>query len=117
MISNGVMYRIAVEAEDRVTRRMARLRYAQADVRARGLACDSSADDARETYISALASMGVSRDEVSSLTSYDMEKMLRCMPARGSRARRPAMAFDARETAKLDAILGGVPTPVDLSDR
>jgi hypothetical protein len=81
------------------------------------MAFDSNADDAREVYISALEQMGIARDEIRGLTSYDMEKMLRCMPRGGSRSRRPAMAFDSRACSKLDGILAGAPSPVDLSDR
>jgi hypothetical protein len=117
MINNGVLYRAAVAAEERITAKMGRLRYAQNDVKSRGMAFDANAEDAREVYISALEQMGIARDEISGLTSYDMEKMLRCMPRGGSRARAPAMAFDAKACSKLDSILGDAPTPVDLSDR
>jgi hypothetical protein len=117
-MNNGALYRAAVEAEDRIMATLSRLRYAQNDVRSRGLAYDSSAADGREVYLSALANMGIARDEVRGLTSYDMEKMLRCMPARGSRARRPsAMAYDVAQNDALAGILAGVPTPIDLSDR
>jgi hypothetical protein len=118
MINNGVLYRAAVAAEERITQKMRRLRYAQRDVAARGLAYDANAADGREVYLSALEQMGIARDEIAGLTSYDMEKMLRCMPRGGSRNRRStAMAFDSRACSKLDGILAGAPTPVDLSDR
>jgi hypothetical protein len=116
-MNTGLLYRAAVAAEERITAKMSRLRYAQNDVRSRGLAFDSGALDARETYISALEQMGIARDEIRGLTSYDMERMLRCLPRGGSRSRSPAMAFDAKACSKLDAILGTATTPVDLSDR
>jgi hypothetical protein len=115
-MNTGVLYRAAVEAEARITQKMARLRYAQNDVRSRGMVFDANAADGREVYLSALEQMGIARDEIAGLTSYDMEKMLRCMP-RGSRSRRAGMAFDAKACSKLDGILAGAPTPMDLSDR
>jgi hypothetical protein len=119
MISSGVLYRAAVEAEARITQKMARLRYAQNDVRSRGMAYDANAEDAREVYVSALSQRGISRDELRTLTSYDLEKMLKCMPARGSRSRRStAMAMDAApKDDALAGILNGSSTPLDLSDR
>jgi hypothetical protein len=116
-MNTGLLYRAAVVAEERITAKMNRLRYARADVAQRGLAYDSSAADAREVYVSALAQKGISRDELRTLTSYDLEKMLRCMPSGGSRSRAPAMAFDHNACSKLDGILAGAATPVDLSDR
>jgi hypothetical protein len=117
MISNGVLYRAAVAAEERITAKMARLRYAQNDVRSRGLAYDANAPDARETYISALEQRGIARDELRTLTSYDLERLLKCLPRGGSRSRSPSMAFDHKQASKLDGILAGAPTPMDLSDR
>jgi hypothetical protein len=116
-MNTGLLYRAAVVAEARITQKMARLRYARADVAQRGLAYDAAAEDAREVYLSALEQMGIARDEIAGLTSYDMEKMLRCMPRGGSRSRRPSMAFDSRQTSRLDSILEGVGAPMDLSDR
>jgi hypothetical protein len=117
-MNTGLLYRAAVVAEERITQKMGRLRYAQRDVAARGLAYDANADDAREVYISALEQMGVARDEIRGLTSYDMERMLKCMPPRGSRSRRPAMAFDAApKNDALAGILQGISRPVDLTDQ
>jgi hypothetical protein len=117
MISSGVLYRAAVEAEARITQKMARLRYAQNDVRSRGMAYDANAEDAREVYVSALSQRGISRDELRTLTSYDLEKMLKCMPAHGSRSRAPAMAYDHKAASSLDGILGDAATPLNLSER
>jgi hypothetical protein len=96
---------------------MNRLRFARADVAQRGMAYDANAEDAREVYLSALEQMGIPRDEIRGLTSYDMEKMLRCMPRGGSRSRAPSMAYDHKAASSLDSILGGAPTPVNLSDQ
>jgi hypothetical protein len=100
-MNNGSLYRAAVEAEGRIMATLSRLRYAQNDVRSRGLAYDSSAADAREVYISALGQLGIPADELAGLSSFHMEKMLRAMPSRGSRARNPAMAFDATRKRML----------------
>jgi hypothetical protein len=117
-MNNGVLYRAAIEAEERITAKMNRFRQARNEVSARGLALDANADDAREVYISALAQLGVPRDEVRSLTSFDLQRVLRLMPTGGSRNRRSAMAFDAtRKKDALDDILGDIPPVVDLSDR
>jgi hypothetical protein len=116
-MNTGLLYRAAIEAEARITAKMNRLRYARADVAQRGMAFDSNADDAREVYISALAQKGIARDELLTLTSYDLERMLRCIPTRGSRSSRAGMAYDHKQTSKLDGILGGVATPMDLTER
>jgi hypothetical protein len=116
-MNNGSLYRIAIEAEARITATLARRRYAENDVRSRGLAYDSSASDAIGVYTSALGQLGIPADELAGLSSFHMEKMLKCMPGRGSRARRPSMAFDSRACSKLDSILAGVAAPMDLSDR
>jgi hypothetical protein len=116
-MNTGALYRAAILAEERITAKMNRLRFARADVAQRGMAYDANAEDAREVYISALAQMGVARDEIAGLTSYDMERMLRCLPRGGSRSRAPAMAYDHKAASSLDGILGGAPTPVNLSDQ
>jgi hypothetical protein len=118
-MSTGAMYRAAVEAEGRIMATLTRLRYAQRDVAARGLAYDSTAGDARQVYADALVQLGVSRDEIAGLNSYTMEKMLKCMPPRGSRSpRSTAMAFDsAPKNDALAGILQGISRPVDLSDQ
>jgi hypothetical protein len=116
-MNTGSLYRIAIEAEARITATLARRRYAENDVKSRGLAYDSSASDAIGVYTSALGQLGIPADELAGLSSYTMEKMLRCMPTRGSRSRAPSMAFDSRQTSNLDSILAGAPTPMDLSDR
>jgi hypothetical protein len=116
-MNTGLLYRAAIVAEERITAKMNRLRYAQRDVAARGLAYDANAEDAIGVYASALSQMGIPRDEIAGLTSYDMEKMLRCMPRGGSRSRAPSMAYDHKAASSLDGILGGAPTPVNLSDQ
>jgi hypothetical protein len=117
-MNNGALYRAAVVAEERITAKLQRLAKAKSDVAARGLAYDSESDDARGVYVSALGQLGVSPDELRGLTSFDLERVLRLMPAGGARSRRStAMAFDAKQASKLDGILAGAPTPVDLSDR
>jgi hypothetical protein len=118
-MNTGLLYRAAVEAEARITAKMARLRYARADVAQRGMAYDANAADGREVYLSALEQMGIAQDEIAGLTSYDMEKMLKCMPRGGSRNRRStAMAFDsAPKNDALAGILKGFSRPVDLSDQ
>jgi hypothetical protein len=116
-MNNGVLYRAAVEAEERILHKMNRFRQARSEVAARGLAFDSSADDARAIYVSAMEQMGVSASELRGLTSYDLQRMLKIMPARGSRARAPSMAFDAnRKRDHLDEILADAPTPVNLTE-
>jgi hypothetical protein len=118
-MNTGALYRAAVEAEDRIMATLTRLRYAQRDVAARGLAYDSTAGDARQVYTSALGQLGIPADELAGLSSFHMEKMLRCMPRGGSRNRRStAMAFDAApKNDALAGILQGIPRPVDLSDQ
>jgi hypothetical protein len=117
-MNNGVLYRVAVEAEERIMAKMNRFRQARNDVAARGLAYDSAADDARSVYVSALGQLGVSPDELRGLTSFDLERVLRLMPRGGARSRRSAMAFDAApKNDALAAILNGSSTPLDLSDR
>jgi hypothetical protein len=117
-MNNGVLYRLAVEAEERVTARLNRRRQAQSEVAARGLAFDANAPDARSVYVAAMAQLGVSPDELGGLTSFDLQRMLKVMPARGSRSRAPSMAFDAApKNDALAGILKGSSTPLDLSDR
>jgi hypothetical protein len=116
-MNTGALYRAAVEAEGRIMATLTRRRYAENDVKSRGLAYDSSASDAIGVYTSALGQLGIPADELAGLSSFHMEKMLRAMPGRGARARRPEMAFDAKACSKLDSILGGVAPPVDLTER
>jgi hypothetical protein len=118
-MNNGSLYRIAIEAEARITATLARRRYAENDVKSRGLAYDSSAVDAIGVYTSALGQLGIPADELAGLNSYTMERMLKCMPPRGSRSRRStAMAFDsAPKNDALAGILQGISRPVDLSDQ
>jgi hypothetical protein len=118
-MNSGALYRAAVVAEERIMAKMGRLKQARSEVVARGLALDSSADDARGVYVSALGQMGVSADELRGLTSFDLQRMLKVMPSAGSRSRRSAaMAFDAnRKKDALDDILDGSSTPMNLTER
>jgi hypothetical protein len=110
------MYRIAAEVEDRVTAKLAVHRQAQKEVEACcGMGFDSS--DAAGCYRAGLEHLGVDRRELGGLTASELGAVFRNVGAR--RARRSSLAGMAYDAAspELDAILAGVPMPVNMSTR